>query len=100
MGKGNSDGAAEGAHGVYSGGSGASIDDAVVITPPTPQLGIPAEYAYVEMQCGRRGVDWAMLVQALLLGPGGRRYDRLRIKLKNGTERDFYFDITSFYNGY
>jgi hypothetical protein len=82
---------------VYSGGSGASQEDAVVITAPSPHLGISAEYAYVESKCGRRGRDWTLLEQALLLGPAGKRYDCLSVRLADGATRDFFFDITSFY---
>jgi hypothetical protein len=82
---------------VYAGGAGTSQEEAVVITLTETRLGIPAEYDYVEMQCGRRGRDWKLLQQALFLGPAGERYDRLSIRLADGTQRDFYFDITSFY---
>jgi hypothetical protein len=73
------------------------MDDAVVITAASPFEGVPAEYAYVEMQCGRRNVDWTMWGQKLLGGPGGKYYDLLAVKLKDGTVREFYFDISSFY---
>jgi hypothetical protein len=86
--------------GVYSGGSGTSMQDAVVITVPQAYLGIRAEYAYIEEQCGRRDVDWRPGGQALLLGEGGKRYDCITIRLQDGAVRDFYFDITSFYAGY
>jgi hypothetical protein len=92
-----SNAAAQEEPGLYSGGSGTSQEDAVVITAPSQRLGIPAEYAHVESQCGRRGRDWTLLEQALLLGPAGRRYDCLSIRLAGGATRDFFFDITSFY---
>lgn len=83
--------------GPYSGGSGASLEDAVIITVPSSLMGVPAEYEYVEMQCGRQDVDWEGQRQDLLEKPYGKCYDLLTVKLKDGTIRKFYFDISSFY---
>jgi hypothetical protein len=83
--------------GPFSGGSGSTMEDAVVITVPSSFMGVPAEYAYVQQQCGQKDQDWTMEEQALLEGPGGKHYDLLTVKLKDGTVREFYFDISSFY---
>ena len=32
-----------------------------------------------------------------LIEKNGKQYDRLHIRLKDGTEKDVYFDITDFY---
>jgi hypothetical protein len=73
------------------------MEDAVIISAPSTYLGVRAEYAFVEMQCGRQGVDWKTAAQALWNGPDGKRYDVLTVELKDATVRKFYFDISSFY---
>jgi len=90
------------AAGPYSGGTGKSMEDAIKISATSSVSGIQAEYAYVEMQCGRRDFDWTLELQTLLEpeGPDGKHYDLLRVKLKDGTLRDFYFDISSFFGAY
>lgn len=82
---------------LYSGGSGTTMEDAVVITTTSEPSGVHAEYRYVEMRCGKRNVDWKLKTQELLEGSDGKSYDLLIVVLKNGTVRDFYFDISSFY---
>jgi hypothetical protein len=81
----------------YSGGSGSSIEDAVVITSSSSFEGVPAEYAYIETQCGREEIDWTTQSQVLVEGPNGKMYDELTVKLKDESVRKFYFDINSFY---
>ncbi len=78
-------------------GSGISMEDAVVINAPSYSMGILEEYAFVQQQCGRKGEDWNLEFQALIKGHGGKPYDLFRVKLKDGTLREFYFDISSFY---
>jgi hypothetical protein len=73
------------------------MEDAVVITTTSEPSGVHAEYRYVEMRCGKRNVDWKLKTQELLEGSDGKSYDLLIVVLKNGTVRDFYFDISSFY---
>jgi len=81
----------------FSGGSGASMDDAVVITASSHISGVSAQHDYVRQQCGREDEDWTMVSQALIEGAGGKPYDLLTVKLRDGTTREFYFDISSFY---
>lgn len=82
--------------GPYTGGSGDSIDNAVVVTTPSSGVGINAEYAYLGLMCGRRNVDWTLNMQALMEF-GGRHFDKLSVELSGGSCRDFYFDISAFH---
>jgi hypothetical protein len=43
--------------GLYSGGSGERVEDAVVINATNSLVGIAAEYRYVSSTCGRRNID-------------------------------------------
>ncbi len=82
----------------YSGGTGGSVDDAVVINATSSLIGVPAEYQYVAKLCGRQNVDWKLGKQYLLDNqPNGRAMDLIEIELKDGSVRQFYFDITSFF---
>lgn len=81
----------------YSGGSGTSKEDAIVITAEPPFLGVTAEYDYIESKYGQNGVDYTLESQFLLNDPNGTHYDLFIIKLKDGATVDLYFDITSFF---
>jgi hypothetical protein len=74
----------------YDGGSGDSIDDAIVIHAPNSVVGIMAEYAYIENQYGVKDQDWTLSMQSQL-SKNGRDFDMLSIELKDGTEKSFYF---------
>lgn len=60
------------------------------------EQGALAEYHYIWQECGIRGKDWTLQGQALVENKG-RYYDRIEIKLSDGSQRTFYFDITDFY---
>jgi hypothetical protein len=81
---------------LISGGKGSTKEDAVVISVPDSNGGISAEYEYVEKKCGSRGKGWRLVRQGVILDPD-RQYDILTVKLRYGTFRDFYFDITAFF---
>ncbi len=82
--------------GLYSGGSGEAIEDAVIINATSSLVGIPAEYHYISSECGRRKVDWTLNLQEHI-EKNGRHYDVLTVVLKSGEVRKYYFDITKFY---
>jgi hypothetical protein len=79
-----------------SGGDGSTRETAVIVEAPTSMVGIPAEYRYIAQVCGTQGVDWERGTQALMEHEG-RYYDSIQVKLKDGEERTFWFDITSFF---
>ena len=78
------------------GGTGTSIDDAIVIHAPNSVMGIMAEYTYIENQCGVKDQDWTLGMQSQL-SKNGKDYDMLSVELSDGTEKSFYFDITEFF---
>ena len=81
---------------MYGGGTGETIEDAVITNATNSLVGIAAEYRYVSSKCGRRNLDWKLKLQAHV-EKDGRHYDVLTVELKNGDVRSFYFDITKFY---
>ena len=81
---------------IYSGGSGETPDTAIVINLSNSFEGVPAEYAYVQRVCGRKDLDWTLEKQ-MNKSLNGREYDVLKIKMKDGGTREFWFDITSFF---
>lgn len=82
--------------GLYSGGSGETIEAAVVINATNSLVGIAAEYQYVSSKCGRRNIDWKLKLQAHL-EKNGRHYDVLTVELKKGDRLLFYKGL--FYGG-
>ncbi len=80
----------------FSGGTGKTQEDAIIITASSSSTGILAEYACLEAQCGRKNTDWTMGMQFLVEGDDGKNYDVWNVKLKDGTERTFFFDVSSF----
>jgi hypothetical protein len=79
-------------------GSGNSIENAVTISAPSSSIGVLFEYTYIQLKCGEKDVDWRIESQSLLEGADGKPYDLMTVRLKNGTTRQFYFDISSFYD--
>jgi ankyrin repeat protein len=82
---------------LYAGGAGASEEDAVVINASSTSQGIQAEYAYIAALCGLEDVDWTREMQDLFSGQGGGLFDRISVKLNDGSTRAFYFDISLFF---
>ncbi|MGC1203622.1 MAG: hypothetical protein WA839_01895 [Flavobacteriaceae bacterium] len=59
--------------------------------------GIKAEYDFIEIKEGRRGVNWGLVKQALN-HEGKKSYDIITIKINStGEEKVYYFDITKFF---
>ena len=81
---------------ITSGGDGSSAEQAVVINATSTLIGVPEEYAYVEQMCGKKDEDYTFVTQ-MHSSENGREYDMLNVKMKDGTTRDFWFDITSFF---
>ena len=80
-----------------TGGPGDSPDTAVIVHATSTEKGTPAEYAYVEAQCGKPGTDWMLETQSQS-SHEGKEYDVLQVKsLKDGSSRTFWFDISSFF---
>jgi hypothetical protein len=82
--------------GVYSGGDGLNIENAVVINAATSFEGIRSEYEYIAMRHGIKGQDWNLEMQALM-NYEGKNIDLLSIKTSQGDEFSYYFYISNFY---
>jgi hypothetical protein len=81
----------------FAGGPGDTPQTAVIIKgAPNSQLGIAAEYYYLEKKFGRRNVDWKLLQQQLR-HQDGKHFDVMQIQLKDGAKNHIYFDITEFF---
>ncbi|MBN2464600.1 hypothetical protein JXD38_03120 [candidate division WOR-3 bacterium] len=59
-------------------------------------VGIGAEYVYLSHKFGWRGRDWTLELQAAG-ETDGRRWDKMVVKLADGTMKTLYFDITEFF---
>jgi hypothetical protein len=81
---------------LYSGGSGLSKEDPVIISTDTTTKGIHAEYAWFRKHCGKKDVDWTLVMRSH--GPFGARYlETFEIKVSDGSTKSVVFDITSFF---
>lgn len=77
-------------------GDGSCAEQAVVIQAATTQAGLDEEYQFIGSTCGQRGVDYTVK-QQMQLSRNGREYDVITVRLKDGSERVFWFDITAFF---
>lgn len=80
----------------YTGGTGISIDEAIRIHTSDHDLGIAAEYWYLNYAFGRIEKQSQSQVQ----GDDGKYYDQINFKISDGREIWVYFDISDFYTGY
>ncbi len=76
--------------------TGDSLETAVVIMADNSIQGIEQEYRWVQGRFGQQGYAWNLIRQALL-EHDGHMFDRLDIRLADGSERAIYFDITHFF---
>ncbi len=79
--------------------AGLSAGDAISLKSESIIAGMVEEYLYIEACHGQEGRDWEKISQTLVR-ENGRRYDLLNIRLKNGMEKTYYFDLTPFYKPY
>ena len=87
----------EGVTVTFDGGTGESFDSAIVVHAPGEQSGVAAEYAYVSTIYGVKNTDWT-LVDQNFFDQSGHKYDLLQVDVVvDGSESNFYFDITEFY---
>lgn len=81
---------------LYGGGDGSSQERAVVIQTTSGAVGIRAEYEWIADQLGPRGAGWNAVRQQLHEA-GDRAFDIINVRLSDGSERAFHFDVTSFF---
>ncbi|HPA21490.1 MAG TPA: hypothetical protein PLU30_27360 [Verrucomicrobiae bacterium] len=75
------------------GGDGASVGTAVVVDAANIMVGTEAEYAHIGGLCGRQGNDWSLVRQSTFRAKD-RTYDQIEVRLADGGQRTFYFDVT------
>lgn len=83
-------------HYIYTGGDGSSEKNAIIINLESSVVGIPAEYDYLRIKYGLQDTDWGLYLQRCVHN-GEKTFDILDIKLKDGTLKKYYFDISNFY---
>ena len=84
----------------FSKNSGESMEDAIIIMGAKGEKdGIDSEYKYLESKYGLKEIDWELELQSLL-SEKGKSYDKMDIKLADGTKKTIYFDITNFFGKY
>lgn len=77
-------------------GSGDSVQDLIVIKgAPNNELGVAAEYSFIEHKYGRRDVAWKLKMQKFSNKP--KLMDLIQIELADGSIKDIYFDISDFF---
>jgi hypothetical protein len=83
---------------LWGDGDGSDPSQAVVIHATSTFEGIAVEGVWIEQKYGVRDRDWSKGRQALLADTGdGRTLETIDIKLRDGSARRIYFDITAFY---
>ena len=81
----------------YSGGSGDSPDDAIVITGArTDHEGTGAVFAWMFDHLGTMDVDWRIREKSGAYGPPPV-FDIYHVEMCDGPQRTLYFDITDHY---
>jgi hypothetical protein len=77
--------------------TGATLKEAIrIFNAVDTDEGVAAEHRYVSLVCESKGQAYTLLEQQLIHRKE-KSYDRLKVQLDSGKERDFYFDISSFY---
>lgn len=81
----------------FSGGSGDSFEDAVVITGVHKQHeGLNAEYSYIGQKYGIKNKDWRVVGQTIIREKESI-FDVIEISLGTDSDRRiYYFDVTAF----
>jgi hypothetical protein len=84
---------------LYGGGTGTSVEDAVVVNATEASAGIRGEIAFIERLWGTRNRDWKLVAQRLE-SRDARHFDLVEVERKDGRRRTFCFDITRFFDGW
>ena len=82
---------------LFSPGTGETLKQAIeIVNAVDTAEGVAAEHRYVNLVYESKGQAYTLLEQQLI-HRGEKSYDKLKVQLDTGKERDFYFDISSFY---
>ncbi len=81
----------------FSGGSGDSYEDAVIITGVHKQQeGLDAEYNYISQKHGIKNRDWRVVGQTIIREKVSI-YDVIEVSLSSDSDRRiYYFNVTAF----
>lgn len=71
---------------------GSSYEKAIFIDKSTETAGVDAEYVWL-----KENYPGYQMIKQSLVHHDGRSYDILKIKTKDGAEKDIYFDISKFF---
>ena len=82
---------------LYGGGEGTSEEGAVIINATLSNIGIHAEYQWLEKKYGKRDEDWTVEIRMHGSSDDGRIFETFRVKLVDGTMKTVVFDISSFF---
>jgi hypothetical protein len=81
----------------YTGGTGGSMEDAIIISGAKKQSdGLDAEYIFISQKYGVRNEGWKLVSQTITQ-EHGKVFDVLEIELlSNNDKLYYYFDVSSF----
>ena len=79
----------------YLGGDGSTIENAIIINAQSTLDGVAAEYKYISNKHGERNRNWSLKYQ-FLTKKDDKHFDAMVVKLTNGQELTYYFDISMF----
>ncbi|MDR2981233.1 MAG: hypothetical protein LBV12_03190 [Puniceicoccales bacterium] len=74
---------------------GFSYETAIVIKEKKSDKGVAAEYAWL-----KKKLPGHKVLKQSLDSKGDKKYDVFEVRLRDGTERKVYFDITGFFGKY
>jgi hypothetical protein len=86
----------EGPHLEIEDRGGETPSTSIIIPTSSHFVGVLAEYACLAKKFGKQDVDWKLEMKAVG-GNKERLWDMMVVKLKDGTEKTIYFDITEFF---
>ena len=80
-----------------TGGDGSSTDNALVVNATSTQKGVSLENEYIENKCGKWDIDYTIDRQ-IQIDHNRRKYDLIYVTMKkDGSKREYWFDVTSFF---
>lgn len=84
-------------HVKFLGGDGSSIENAIIISGAENEMeGVDAEYNYLASKLGRENADWRIVLQSAIINEE-QSFDVLLVEEKDGSQQEYYFDITGFF---
>jgi len=82
---------------LFSGGNGATPEQAVVINCSITSVGVYAEYLWLTQHLGSKGSDWTLQSRFHGERPNGEAFETFVVAMKDGRERQVHFSISQWY---